>query len=412
MAKENIVEKKDKNKEKSRIEKEKSIEAGVDFGNEENTKLFNELSEDGKNFVNKLHEGTRQRVIDKPKIIYNQALYKWHEQKSINLSSKLSDCSKEIDSFENLITRQEERLGSFHEKWGGLPADVQKAAIKEKRELQSYLEKEKNKKDKLQSNLEFRNNKKAIYENNIKQTVKEVVERVEEKLDPHEKRIESLQNKRNEIDTEVQKITKVKSEVENELEILKKEYEEVPLKSERLAIKYRVKKIEAELKRSNKYIYSRVKARTKIETRLTHVDHKANYWRNTRNEFARISQRETLYQEAGKPIIEPVDLEKKFINLSGHELAPTPKKLEKKTVKEKGNISPYKYIQTWNNYFGSELKINPDSFFKTIRISKKKKFSLSGIESFLKIYAKALKFSEKKLTRRLKSLQAYLKIES
>lgn len=111
--------------EKTPKEGGKFEEQKIDFEAEENKNLFQELGDDTKNFVDKLYEGAKMNLIDKPKIMFNSVLLNWHEKKSINLSSKISSNIEEVASWEKLINMHGDRLKSFQEKFGEIPSDVQ-----------------------------------------------------------------------------------------------------------------------------------------------------------------------------------------------------------------------------------------------------------------------------------------------
>ena len=102
-----------------------------------------------------------------------------------------------------------------------------------------------------------------------------------------------------------------KKEFQAELEPLRREMAGAP-KEVKKAIKEEIALIQAEIKRAEKNIKNRVKTRQEIEKQLTKLERGASYWRDARNEFSRIANRERAYyaKKPKKPIVE-ADLARK-----------------------------------------------------------------------------------------------------
>lgn len=411
------------------------VEPSLLFQSTENKTLFRKLGEKAKDLAVKVYEKSgagslvekaRINSVDRAKVMYDSRLYNWHDEKAQKWESRLSLSNKQIGAVENQIKQGQENLRSLKETFGNrMGPDIEAKALREEQNMKLALEKFQNKRDRAQSKLEFRNNKKAVYENAKKEVVRDVSGRIQERLKPHEGRIEELQVRKSQFDSEIGNLTDLKSKLEEQLEELEEGKRGATFEFEREQFQLIINETKGERREINNFIKSRVKERAKIESELIPVSKKANSWRDKLNQFHRISQRDTVYVAPGEREEVPADFEHAEISTAKRVIKKAPErggypseeaattreetsKIKPARVYERAEdkkFSPEDYIKQWNKYFGSDLQIKPDLFGEAMAKAtggkKEDKLKVKELEFFFISYIKEILERGARLPRRL-----------
>lgn len=431
---------------------EKPEERIFDFLGTENKTRFERLSEGAKNFAAKLYEVSgasgavekaRISSVDRLKVMYDSALYDWHDKKAEKWSSKLYACDARIGSINDQIEDSQKSFQSMRDQYSEIAPSLEQKVQREIMGLRRQLETLGNKKDRFQSKLEFRNNKKAIYEGKRKEIVRDVSERIQERLEPYERRIETLQGQKDELDTQIGNLENMRVKLAEDLKELE-EKKKVANWIELEQLKFLIGKTKEEQKKIKNYISPKIKGRQQIEEMLVPLYRKANSWRDKQVMFHRISQRETIYEETGERVEVPIDLKRRGVGISERVSEPSeetrsqetrvreaeeaagPERAESRIGREgrekieDRKLPPTTYIKEWNKYFGAEFPLESREFEEHLKIlfklSKLKELTVVQLDNALQIYyTPRLEewsfwiFSPKKaFSKRLESFRFYL----
>ncbi|MEK7520952.1 MAG: hypothetical protein AAB560_02635, partial [Patescibacteria group bacterium] len=303
-----------------------------------------------KRFAKKLYEGVRMKTVNRAKIWFNEKIYNWHDKKSRKYVGQVSAFDRQITGLENQIKEHEEGLSR---RFANASAASRERIFSSIQKMRRDVEKLTADKEKAQSRLNNRDNEKRRYENKQKDNAAEALGRIADGLRPYELKIAARKKCKEQYDVEISSHAARKKEFQAELEALRREMAGAP-KEVKKAIKEEIALIQAEIKRAEKNIKNRVKARQEIEKQLTKLERGASYWRDARNEFSRIANRERAYyaKKAKKPIVE-ADLARKEISAGGgEEAAPA----ERKEIKKIRPLS--ERINEWNDHFRTAFPLS------------------------------------------------------
>jgi len=349
------------------------------FGEDiDNRDRFEKLSDKTKEFASGLFERAKMNIVDRAKVMFNDKLLGWHNEKAVLLKFKLEEKENEIKRLEELTAEHETRFKTLFDSTER-PHDpkLQKKVILEKEEMDRMIEKEKNKADKIQSRLEHRNQKKNIYENQRNRVCQNVIEKVDGRLEPYEKKLENLKGQKGQLDLEIKKFQERQKENSDKLKELEDKIKESPYKTERKIYRIYVKEAKNAIKENNKLIKEKEKDGRKISHNIAKFDRKANPWRDKRARFERVIKRETV--ETAVPIRKKGKVEWAEKKIEGTTRIKEEEKEEveteaeaeegggaKEKVEEERKFTMHDYMDSWNSYFGSKLPLAEKQFSEVL----------------------------------------------
>ncbi len=417
--------------EKAEGEKLKEKTPEVKFTTAANQKLFDKLPPETKNFLGRLYERVHPTFIDRAKIWFNDHLpifgserspfgLKHHEKKAAKIASELEATNSEIKSKESQLGTYEATVKSLEARGGEFSAGERAVAERERRELERDLEALKNKRDREQTELEYRNSKKAIYENKRKEIVEDVSGRIKERLKPYEEKIEDLRARKEQFDAEAKAFAEKKEAFANQIKTIEEERKKAVFHFERQRLGRDIKELMKELRLSENLFKERLGSRIKIELQLVNLNRKAGHWRDTLNEFARVSQRNVAYEQVGARAEEGLDLKRAQVLRERGTAAAAPSGTEQAKAREAKEVKPRTmsvgaYLGQWNKYFGSELPVREDVFFKTLGVSDQEKplselgFDLRTYYDFMRSHGNTdRRLTKPKLIEKIKILETFI----
>lgn len=356
------------------------------FPDRDNCGIFEKLSDQTKNFAGGLYERAKMNIVDRAKVMFNEKILDWHAVKAVGLKAEFEESKKSIQQLEAQEARRKEILGKFqNESSRLLDTKTLRRAEEERIELERAINKEKNKSERVQSKLENRNQKKTVYENRRDEICADVVERIDERLEPYEKKLENLKGQREQLDLEIDNFKKEKEALSQEAEKLEEAANGATFKFERREYKECAKKVKEALKESDKLIKEKSKAGDKIDKKIIKFDGKANPWRDKRTEFVRITQRETTDTSVPRRKEEKMEFKRKEVEgttriKEEEQIKPESeeKEQEETTEEKKGGAegraevretSRFKIgdlIEMWNGHFKTELPLSFERFKKVL----------------------------------------------
>jgi myosin heavy subunit len=289
-------------------DKDKKVEVPAVLASEKDRSVFQKLSAGAKEFYLNLQEKVEKsalniKTIDKAQLMWNSRLLERHERKSAELSTQISSAEKDAAFLEKAAGNRASFLEEFkkkHPNYSGDLSKLEKEAVEVKQDFQKRIEKINQTKDKLETKLQYRNDKKAVYENKRKTIVEGVSEKIGERLSPHEKRMEKLQGRKEKLETEINDFAALKDNFHQEVEELEADLGQANFRVEKKMLKEAISLIRKELREAEKNIETRRRQKITIETRLAKINKKANKWRDLRNAFIRVSQRQVEFQAVHK----------------------------------------------------------------------------------------------------------------
>jgi predicted nucleic acid-binding Zn-ribbon protein len=382
-----------------------------------------------------LAEKARINLADRLRVAYHGELLDWHDKKSEKLSSKLSIVNRQINSTEESIKGLFNALETVKSAFGEDSPRYESAAKivnKERRRLELRREGLENRRDRLQSELEFRDQKKAIYERRRKEIIKEVSERIRERLEPYEERIRDLEGWVGRINERIRNFEEMKSRLAERLEELEEKKEKAVSRTEAKIIQGIIRGIKKEQKKTREYISRETEEAMRLEAELARQRKKMAPWRNKLNEFRRISQREVTYWETGEREAVPLNSERWGVSGPSYGLEEKPgheksafygsdESYESREVNKK--LLPADYIRGWNRYFEGELYVDPNEFEEKLKerleTDELESMSIPDLEYFFRLFYSEkwesrhylVRYGAKKeLDKRLRSLRVYLNV--
>ncbi|MFH0803503.1 MAG: hypothetical protein V1877_00055 [Candidatus Tagabacteria bacterium] len=338
--------------------------AEVFLSDVDNRGRFEKLSDKTKDFVGGLYERAKADTVDRAKVMFNDKLFDWHHEKAVLLKFKLESKQEEIRRLENLTAEHETRfktLLSSPER--AIDPKVSQKIVLEKEEMGRMIDKEKGRADRIKSRFEYRSQKEDIYKEQRNRICQNVIEKVNNRLEPYEIKLEALKEKKSEASFEIKKNQEKQKENLEKIKDLENKIKESPFKTERKIYRMYVKEAKKTVKENGNDIKKWEKENLKLGHRVAQTGKKASPWRNKINEFERIAKRGTTETHLEKKeekagLAEPAGKEterKKTEELEAKKVEPEEKKAkseEKKArVEEKEAEKP-----RWDSISNKERK--------------------------------------------------------
>ena len=126
-------------------------------------------------------------------------------------------------------------------------------------------------------------------------------------------------------------------------------------KHERELLKQILKEARNEHDLTKDLIKERLKARAKVEKRMVPVESKMDTWRARKNVAARITHRDTNYQDIGER--RGVEFDEERTAITTEDLSPRGEGSEGSTAESAEALTAKNLEQRWNTYFASSLPI-------------------------------------------------------
>ncbi|MFZ2882015.1 MAG: hypothetical protein WA019_02980, partial [Candidatus Moraniibacteriota bacterium] len=268
--------------------------------------------ENAKGVLRRMYEGLYKipgvsRMVGKMEIAYNNSRMKSHEGKAVSLKNEIDDIDSDI-AIQDQIKKENEDLIVNLEKQG-MSESIESLRIN-LREVDEEKAKLFNKRDRLQSKLEAREHKAGLHVNRRDAIADRLIGRYNEKLDPMERRSESLNACRDLVDlrsvvTEARhkellarlaSNEEERTKIENILIMKKKSEKEIKRDKNIMRLESLIAQGREKIRVEKEYL---AKERVEIDKKVAKVDEKANPYRDKREEFIRVKE--------GRPI--KIDLE-------------------------------------------------------------------------------------------------------
>ncbi len=298
--------------EKKKAEEEKGKELFP--GDPDNRGRFEKLSDKTKEFAGGLFERAKIDIVDRAKVMFNDKLLGWHNEKAVLLKLKIEEKEREVERLEKSKSEHKERLETTQKELGPLSPKLLAKVELEKEQIQKSIDKEKERAEMFESKLDYRNEKKNVYESKRKRICEDVLEKVEKKLNPYDEKIEKLKKEQGQLDSEIEAFREKNKNYAGKMEILEKRMEASPFKTERKVYRTYLKELKKQIKENDKLINKTEKEEAKIGHRVAKFEKKAEPWRNKKTKFEalmggkgkdeKIEEEPKLARQVGEPLKE------------------------------------------------------------------------------------------------------------
>ena len=363
------------------------------------------------------------RLMDRRAVNKTENAYQKVHGRTIKIDTKITAYNLKVTKLEDSL-KQLDASVARQQGLGHLDSKTAVKAAKERATLEQRIEKDKAARDKAQVRLQKLNNVKAGFENKEKAIAEKVITRVDEKVRPFERRLEEFQPKREQLSLEIENFRGRREHFMTQAAALEAELKGAAFGFERDILKKTISEVQAELKKTDNYIESRMSARAKIEKRMSAAETRLEKWRTVSSEFGRITNRTRGYVAPGAREAVTPDFGRRGYSFDapsapayppagGGPAAPGNEPGSFENI----NVTPNAYLALWNAHFGSDAKLS--------EIPSKNPFGLkpedleqSGsaywLEEFLRQHfakqrsAGELKLSKNETEKRLASMRQYI----
>lgn len=255
------------------------------------------------------HSKLKIKTIDKIKAVWNGDWLNYHDRKSAKAMVKRESAEEKIKILTERNKADQEHFEELKKRSYGtqdiLLSKVEEEFLKSRQKNIKKIERAKNKKDKAETRVRYYENKKIVYENRVKNIVGRVTEKVDKRLNPHEKKLAKIGSQMEVLNEEIKVFESDKIELLKYADDLKAKLETAIFKEEKKGLKKTISKIEAEIRRSEKLKQERLSEKSKLENKFAKVNKKADKWKDIRNEFSRFTNRGIGHRNIEKNIENP-----------------------------------------------------------------------------------------------------------
>ena len=379
--------------------------------------------ENAKGVLARMYEGLYKipgvsRMVGKMEIAYNNSRMKSHEGKAVSLKDEIDDIDCEIAT-QDRIKKDTEALIATLEKQE-MPESIESLRIN-LREADEEKAKLFNKRDRLQSKLEAREHKAGLYVNRRDTIADKLIGRYNEKLDPMERRLESLNTCRDLVDLR-SAVTEARhkellarlaineeerKQIENILIMKKKSEKEIKKNNQIMRLEKLIARGREQIRVEKEYLAKEI---VEIDKKVAKVDEKANPYRDKREEFIRVKE--------GRPVKIEIEARKKGNEFSKKEdikphtrqegssaeevveeappIVATAETAKKEKVEQAGTIGDY--IDSWNKWLKKTYKKDADDGLINqadfLGVTNFKDACQVEADDFKKIFGKYLKYKK------------------
>lgn len=350
--------------------KEPSYE--INFGNKENEKLFKLLNDKVKEEISWIYATIEMKLVDRSGIMYNRRLESIQRENIHIISVDIDYKNREIENLNAKIKDHAKRMEALKNEFGPLDPNVKKEADKEKRKLDNSLAKAENEKKILDAKKALYTVKKEKYEKTRERIIDDIKIVVNEKIRPHQEKRDILNEQENELNTKVYKLEKEKDGLQNKLDRLAEISEDTKFKSEKIAFNGKIKEIRDELKKNDREISSKQKGLKKIGAKIDGFSVRIDYWNDL---YEKVSKKPKEHERVN-------NMKVKDNNIDGVKGASKSQESADSDIEDLGmrEIKPNEYIEIWNKFFVSKLRINEKELYEILQIKKLEELTLKRIE--------------------------------
>jgi 5-formyltetrahydrofolate cyclo-ligase len=272
------------------------------------------------------------KTIDKIKATWNSGKLEKYKEKSSNFNTKRNAIEERIKNLQTKVENDEKGWAEFKKKHGAgeIVSKLESEKIKERQRDFEKIRKFKIKEDKIETKLQYYNNKNVIYENKVKSIVGRVSDKIDKRLDPHEKKMATLSNTINLLNEGIKIIETNSLKLKKELEDLNIQKEGSGSKVLRRAIVKLMDETRDQIKKNDKRIIERSNERIKKQEKYNKVEIKTNKWIDVRKQFTGLVKKGDHY-DVNKVKEEP-DLNWRDIEVK------KPERKERNASKQKDDI--------------------------------------------------------------------------